>query len=331
MFELSIVIPTRDRPEDLSELLNSIATQDKAPLEIIIVDDSSSGSSRSIVTSFSKIFNSINCVLKYVKGTSEGLPSARNLGIAASEGDAVFFLDDDTILYPNIISCIENFFLKHPEALGVQTEIVSLNGQNGNELPVLTKTLYKAMMLGYYDLNKMLVRRSGSSVFPSVVTKVIPAQRLSGCCCCYRRVVFKDHKFDTKLKLWGFMEDLDFSYRVYKNNPHSLYVIPYSKIIHKTSKKARMPNRNIIFMTTTYWVYIFFKDIFDASVINLLAFLWGLTCSIVVTTTKLVIERKSRSHWWSLIYMLQSYAFAFRNLKSILQYRLDFFNDTLKG
>jgi GT2 family glycosyltransferase len=325
LLKISLVIPTRDRPDDLAGLLTSVAAQDFNPFEIIIVDDSPSRSASQVIKNFTPTFDLMNCKFKYIKGTSDGLPSARNLGIAFSEGDAILFLDDDTLLHTNVINSIVNFFAIHPVALGVQPEIVSSTAKNNNELSIFKTAFHKAMMLGYYDLDKMFVRKSGASVLPKKVTKVIHAERLSGCCC-YRQSVFRDQKFDTKLKLWGYMEDLDFSHRLYQKNPQSLYVIPSSKIIHKTSKKARLPNRTSIYMTTIYWFYVFFKDIFDNSVLNLIALFWGLIGNLVVTTSELIINQKPRREWWSLIYLLKSYATAFRNLKSILMLQLDFFN-----
>jgi GT2 family glycosyltransferase len=303
--------------------------QDCCPFEIIIVDDAPSLSAIDVIKKFTSVFASMNCQLKYVKGTSDGLPSARNLGIASSEGDATLFLDDDTLLCPTVISSLVDFFTKYPDALGVQPEIVSSNAKNADERSIFKTAFHKGLMLGYYDLNKMLVRKSGTSVLPSKITKVIHAQRLSGCCC-YRQTVFRDQKFDTKLMLWGYMEDLDFSMRLYKKNPQSLYIIPFSKIIHKTSKKARMPDRISISMTTIYWLYIFFKDVFDNSVLNLIALFWGLTGNLVVVTCGLATNRKPKREWWRLIYMLKSYATAILNLKKIVMHQIDFFNNNLK-
>jgi GT2 family glycosyltransferase len=194
----------------------------------------------------------------------------------------------------------------------------------------LENAIYKVLMLSYRDENKLNVRRSGVSVFSSAITKIITAQRLSGCCCCYRREVFYEFSFDTNLKKWGFMEDLDFSYRVHKKYPRSLYVIPHTTIIHKASKEARLPTKIIIDMSTIYWFYIFFKDIFEGSILNLIAFLWALAGNLIAHTGSLIIKRKSKREWWSLIYLFKSYITALKYLRNIIMQNLDFFNETLK-
>ena len=328
LFQISIIIPTRDRPKDLAELLISILNQDQLPLEIIIIDDSSTLSAKPIATFFSSTFKLVGCKLKYIVGSNDGLPAARNLGIKISKGDYILFLDDDILLDQNVISAIANFMKNNPDVMGVQPRIIpSANkNKNYNLARKLENAIHKVFMLSYHEKNSLKVRRSGMSVFPSNLTKTIIAQRLSGCCCCYRREIFNKISFDTNLKRVGYMEDLDFSYRVYKANQKSLYVIPNAKIIHKTSPEARLHKKLSIYMTTIYWFYIFFKDIFQDSILNLVAFLWALIGNIITVTGGLIVKRKPKSEWWHLLYLINSYIVAFKNLKNILMHRLEFFN-----
>jgi GT2 family glycosyltransferase len=187
-------------------------------------------------------------------------------------------------------------------------------------------------MLSYREENRLAIRRSGASVFPDPLTRVVQAQRLSGCCC-YRREVFAQLEFDTNLKRYGFMEDLDFSYRLYKKDPHALYAIPEAKIIHKMSPEGRLTTKLNIYMRTVYRFYVFFKDIFEGSVRNLVAFILALMGDLLNSVSmlwSLTIRRKPKRDWWAFIYLLGSYAAAFRNLKSILMRRLEFFNKNLE-
>jgi hypothetical protein len=93
--------------------------------------------------------------------------------------------------------------------------------------------------------------------------------------------------------------------------------------------EGRLPLRRGIQMITIYWFYVFFKDIFEGSILNLAAFLWGLLGNFVVNVGGLIIKRKAKSEWWSLIYLLESYILAFKNLKEIKSLTLDFFNKKL--
>jgi len=328
--EISVVIPTRDRPRDLADVLPTLLNQEHLPLEVIIVDDSYGDKTKRVVDLFKPDFRRIGCELKYVRGSGDGLPAARNLGVKISRGDAILFIDDDTLLDKNVVKAIVTFFEKNPKALGVQPKILSPTAIKIGDLQIrFWNSICKLLMLTYRSENRQKVRKSGMDIFPRNLTKAINAQRFSGCCFCIKREVFKDLKFDENLKRWGFMEDLDFSYRLYKKNPRSLYVISDAKVIHKASKRGRLPPQLSIPMMTIYWFYIFFKDIFKGSILNLLAFLWALLGNFTITLSGLIIKRKPKSEWWNLVYLLKSYILAFKNLKKILSANLDFFNRNL--
>ena len=328
---ISVVIPTRDRLEDLSSLLRTLLHQVYPPKEVIIVDDSPSRSAREMGLFFYPQFISIGCSLKLVASSAEGLTRARNLGIKASQSDAVFFTDDDTELSPEVLLIVATFFKETPAALGIQPKIVTTEPFKGRSIiENLTNALYKVFMQNYFKKDTLTVQRSGFSVFPIEITRVFSAKRLSGSCC-YRREVFSEINFDINLKRWGFMEDLDFSYRLYKKHPESLFVIPRTQILHKTSLSARLPNKLSIQMKTVYWFYVFFKDVFDGSVKNLLAFMWALAGNLSLTVLSLVSKRKNKPAWWTLIHLLGSYKLAFKNLDRLLSGQLDFFNSKLKS
>lgn len=330
MLKISVIIPTRDRPKDLADLLLSISNQSHSPLEVIIVDDSPLTSAITTVNLFSSTFASLNCKLKYVKGSCDGLPAARNLGVLCAEGDTILFLDDDTLLDSNAIFILATFFEDNPSALGVQPKIISLTKKTESRLARrFEDAFYRALMLDYDTMDKLAVRRSGSSVFPRDLTKVIQVQRLSGCCC-YKKVVFNKLSFDTNLKRWGLLEDLDFSYRVYKTNPEALFATPSTRIIHKESETARLPTKTQIYMSVVYWFYVFFKDIFQGSVLNLIAFMWALSGNLFATLTRLIVGRKTKKDWWGFIYLAISYFYAFKHLREIMRRNLDFFNKQLK-
>ena len=330
---ISVVIPTRDRVEDLTSLLQTLLQQTYSPKEVIIVDDSDpSNSAKGIAHFFNPQFSSINCKLKYVKGSSEGLTKSRNVGITFSESDVVFFADDDILLFPQVLHGIASFFSENKLALGIQPKIISTKApQSLSVNERLENIFYRIFMLNYFKKNTLSVQRSGLSVFPSESTEVFLAKRLSGCCFCFRRAVFVEQIFDNNLKRYGFMEDQDFSYRLYKKYPNSLYVLPWPEILHKTSDVARLPSKLSTQMKTIYWFYVFFKDVLDGSLKNLLAFSWALTGNVALTILSLVSKRKNKKAWWILIDLLGSYKLAFKNLKSLLSGQLEFFDRFIQG
>ena len=329
---ISAVICTRNRPKDLAELLRTLLDQTYPPFEVIVVDDSLSNLVQKLVNSFQSKFHKNG--LRYIKARDDGLPAARNLGVRLSSGDAILFLDDDTLLENNLLHTFAMFLHEHPNAVGIQPQVHGLFARPTNRIKRKIKNaMYKAFMLNYYKQNTLSVRKSGMSVFPYSypLTEETNAQRLDGCCMCYRREVFDRLNFDTNLKRWAFMEDLDFSYRAYKANLGTIHAIPSATITHKKSEKSRLPSRERTYMTTIYWFYVFFKDVLEGSILNLLAFLWALAGNFVTVVVGLLVERRSKPASWNLIYLSHSYAVASVNLKAVISGDLGFFNKSLNG
>jgi glucosyl-dolichyl phosphate glucuronosyltransferase len=323
--KISIVICTRDRSQDLADLLSTIFEQNYAPLEVIIVDDSRDNSTKTVCDNFASknVSKLLFCV-----GSQEGLTAARNLGIKAAKGDVILFLDDDILLNRSVFKSIAEFLRDNPSAMGVQPRILPVKLDN-RDMSGFQNAIHKALMIYYFTKDESRARRSGSFVYPQPLTKTISVQRFSGCCCCYRREVFVSESFDTNLKRWGFSEDLDFSYRAYKKNPEALYIVPSITVVHKSSPEGRLELKSTINMRTVYWFYLFFKNMFNSSILNLATFLWAIEGEIVINLGALIAKRKPRAEWWSFIYLLCSHILAFKNLKNILRGQLEFFNASL--
>lgn len=85
---ISVVVPTRDRPDALERCLAALAAQTAPRLEVVVVDDGSVDGAR--VAS-----SAAGAGATYVRLTGRGPSSARNAGVAAATGTVVCFTDDD--------------------------------------------------------------------------------------------------------------------------------------------------------------------------------------------------------------------------------------------
>ncbi|ACI56217.1 glycosyl transferase family 2 [Rhizobium leguminosarum bv. trifolii WSM2304] len=89
--DVSILICTKDRPEELRRCLASIPEQSLKPVEIIVVDNASSGdATRRMVE---------EAGVTYVREDRVGLDHARNAAIRAAKTEFVAFTDDDVVLH----------------------------------------------------------------------------------------------------------------------------------------------------------------------------------------------------------------------------------------
>lgn len=328
---VSVIVCTRDRPTDLARLLLTILCQSSPPIEVIVVDGSPVCSAQRVANLFASEFASIDCRVKYIKDSAGSLPTARTEGVKHSIGDFLLFVDDDTLLDRNVITALTTFLQSNPEALIASPQVLdSKNSPRKDEVVKnILNSFRRLLMLSYLGENRMEVRRSGSCVFPSRITKTIASQRVRGCCFCSKRQTFDGLQFDTNLKRWGYLEDLDFFYRVYRKNPKALYIIPQAKIVHNRSVEARLPMKQTVYQKTIHWFYVFFKDIFGESILNLIAFLWALIGNLVITTGEFIFKRKPKEQWWEVLYLVKSYFYAFRHMSEIKKRDLDFFNKRL--
>ncbi|MBQ6935813.1 MAG: glycosyltransferase family 2 protein [Clostridia bacterium] len=109
---VSVIVATHKRDEILSRALNSLATQTYKNLEIILVDDNANTEWNSRVSEIVKNFKSDYpaITLNYiVNKTNQGSARTRNIGIDASSGEFITFLDDDDIYLPeNVQRQIDN-------------------------------------------------------------------------------------------------------------------------------------------------------------------------------------------------------------------------------
>jgi glycosyltransferase involved in cell wall biosynthesis len=93
--DISVIIPTYHREEQLLEAIGSVLRQRGVALEVIVVDDSAEGSARNAVASLG------DPRVQYIQRPepSRGLPAlVRNDGAKLARGRYLYFLDDDDIL-----------------------------------------------------------------------------------------------------------------------------------------------------------------------------------------------------------------------------------------
>jgi glycosyltransferase involved in cell wall biosynthesis len=100
----SIIIPTYNRGARIKYALDSLLNQTYKNFEVLICDDGSTDNTKEIVETFSGKLD-----LQYFWNENSGGPARpRNIGIRASKGDWVCFLDSDDWWYPEKLSvCME--------------------------------------------------------------------------------------------------------------------------------------------------------------------------------------------------------------------------------
>jgi GT2 family glycosyltransferase len=93
---VSVIIPTYNHAEFLPAALESVRAQTYGPVEIIIVDDFSTDNTEEVVAKHATLRTT------YIKSANNGIvATSRNVGVTASGGEYIAFLDADDEWAPN--------------------------------------------------------------------------------------------------------------------------------------------------------------------------------------------------------------------------------------
>ena len=92
--QVTVVIPTRNRPTVLPTAVSAALRQDDVELEVVVVDDASQDAGAVLAA----VSDDRVRVVRHAK--RRGVAAARNAGIASARGEWVAFLDDDDVWSP---------------------------------------------------------------------------------------------------------------------------------------------------------------------------------------------------------------------------------------
>ena len=134
---VSVIIPTRDRPQMLQEAVQSVLDQTYCNLEVIVINDAGED-----VTRILEDFRDPR-IVHHRNEENRGLAGARNAGIAMAHGDYICYLDDDDIFYPCHVEVLLDA-LEENRALAAYTDshlaVMERKGQHW--VRVLKKVLF---------------------------------------------------------------------------------------------------------------------------------------------------------------------------------------------
>ena len=96
---ISVIIPVYNVERYLEECLNSVQYQTYTDIEVILVNDGSTDNSKTICERYCKI----DSRFQLINQANQGQSVARNVGVAASKGEFIAFVDSDDIIQKNYL------------------------------------------------------------------------------------------------------------------------------------------------------------------------------------------------------------------------------------
>ncbi|MDR1508435.1 MAG: glycosyltransferase [Synergistaceae bacterium] len=112
---ISVIVPAHNAGRRISAALESIAAQDYAPLEVIVVDDGSCDATADEASSILRESGLAHRIIRH--GKNRGVSSARNTGLRAARGGYALFMDADDVADPDFISTLYEAIAKNDSDL----------------------------------------------------------------------------------------------------------------------------------------------------------------------------------------------------------------------
>jgi len=110
---VTVAVCTRDRSEDLSRCLDSLARLEHPAHEVLVVDNAPASEATRLLVE--RRGNGV----RYAREPRPGLDWARNRAIAEATGDVVAFTDDDVVVDPCWVGAVAAAFARDPSAAAV--------------------------------------------------------------------------------------------------------------------------------------------------------------------------------------------------------------------
>jgi len=109
MLKYSVIVPVYNRPDEVEDLLASLARQTVRNFEVIIVEDGSTVPCKDAVDRYAGLLD-----VKYHYKENEGRSIARNYGMERATGDYFIFFDSDCVIPEGYFAGLDNMMSKEP-------------------------------------------------------------------------------------------------------------------------------------------------------------------------------------------------------------------------
>jgi glycosyltransferase involved in cell wall biosynthesis len=176
---ISVLIPTYRRPQDLCRCLEALKNQTRPADEILVIVRDSDAETRLFIADF----DAEGLPLKIVTVTVPGVVAAMNNGLAEATGDIIALTDDDTAPYPDWLERIAAHFVADEKLGGIGGRDWQ-PVERGNK-QVVGIVQWHGRVIGNHHLGAGAARE---------------VDNLKGANCAFRAKPLKDIGFETRLR-----------------------------------------------------------------------------------------------------------------------------------
>jgi glycosyltransferase involved in cell wall biosynthesis len=240
----SVLIATRNRPDSLNLLLDSISRSTISPLEIVIVS-----TGNRIEESLAIFSDRLPIKHFHISGFGQIRQKIYGISVLDTRAEWILFLDDDLLLRPEAVREALNELIQRPDS----HDVVGLGLSQVHHLNSTPKDVF-IKLIGKYGFGQ--VWKSGTNVNYMRSKRVVETKWLNGVAL-WRVDMLKNYSFEYLESKYSICEDLIFSYN--NSKVGKLLYIPYAKFdfqdhvfSHTTSQES--------FRASAYWRLFFVRS-----------------------------------------------------------------------
>jgi len=213
LLPISAVVPTRNRYCALERMLHSLAQQSCQPIEVILVDASSTTESEDLLKYG---IQGLSSQLLYYRAIQVGAAKQRNQAVSYASQPNILFIDDDIVFE-------EHCLLRLWEALDNDNSVGAVSAmilnQRYSSPGLLSRSLFRVLN-GHAESSY-----AGRCIGPALnllpedsdnLPEQVPVEWLNTTCTLYRRQALPDPPFLDHFEGYSFMEDVALSLTVGK-------------------------------------------------------------------------------------------------------------------
>jgi glycosyltransferase involved in cell wall biosynthesis len=208
LLPISAILPTRNRSVPLGKMLNSLAKQSVQPVEMIVVDGSTTDETKQLCHT---IISGLATQIIYHSAIEVGAATQRNQAMNYASQDTIWLLDDDIIFESD---CLERLWI----ALDSDPELGGVNAMISNQRYLPPGRISRLLFQFLHGRSE--VSYAGKCIGPAFnllpedrpeLPEVVPVEWLNTTCTLYRRRVLPQPLFPSHFTGYSLMEDVTLS------------------------------------------------------------------------------------------------------------------------
>jgi GT2 family glycosyltransferase len=291
VMSVAVVIPTKNRPDDLDEVIAGVLGQTITPTQVIIVDQSGGDESEvrtkgRFAAAPAEVRDSIE--LCYIHDVAiNGASAARNRALKKIRADIVLFFDDDVVLENNFVEETLCAYREYPDATGVSGIIVNYSPPSP-----LFHCWTRLFARGPFHDDRQPIYWHSNKLDRQPPLRV---SRFGGGLMSFRMTAIAGTVFDENLS--GACEGEDVDFCMHLPSPAVLLIAPKARLIHKQTPVARSSQHWLYLHARTNW-YLYRRN-WNFGIKNRLCLLW-LNVGYCAVTAAVSLYRFSLAPWGSL-------------------------------